>query len=66
MTYQCSKCHNSRYETGEIRTAGGRLSKFFDVQNKKFVTVSCTECGYTEIYKGNSSVLGNAFDLMVG
>lgn len=66
MAYQCIKCHNTRYETGEIRTAGGRLSKLFDVQNKKFTTVSCSECGYTEIYKGDTSLLGNVFDLVVG
>ncbi len=66
MTYRCEKCQNTRYETGEIRTAGGRLSKLFDVQNKKFMTVSCSECGFTEIYKGNTSLVGNVFDLMVG
>ena len=25
--------------------------KFFDVQNKKFVTISCCQCGYTELYR---------------
>ncbi|MGA1196795.1 MAG: zinc ribbon domain-containing protein [Candidatus Latescibacterota bacterium] len=49
-----------------MRTAGGRLSKLFDVQNKKFTTVSCSACGFTEIYKGNTSLVGNVFDLMVG
>ena len=26
-----------------------------DVQNKKFITVTCTACGYTELYKAKSS-----------
>jgi len=30
----CPKCGNTTYETGEIRTTGGFLSKIFDVQNK--------------------------------
>lgn len=25
--------------------------------------VSCTNCGYTEIYKGSTSTLSNVFDL---
>lgn len=30
-------------------------TKIFDVQNKKFITVTCTACGYTELYKAQSS-----------
>jgi len=40
MAYQCAKCHNTRCEMDEIRTSGGFLSKIFDVQNKRFTTVS--------------------------
>jgi predicted nucleic-acid-binding Zn-ribbon protein len=61
--YRCPKCGNSAYETGQIRAAGGFWSKIFDVQGRKFTTVSCTRCRYTEIYKADSSMLGNIFDL---
>ncbi|MEZ9594933.1 zinc ribbon domain-containing protein [Shewanella sp. 10N.261.52.F9] len=27
------------------------------------ITVTCSNCSYTEFYKGKSSALGNAFDL---
>lgn len=64
--FTCQKCGNDRYETGELRAAGGFLSKVFDVQNKKFTTVSCTRCQYTEIYRGDSSMLGNIFDFFAG
>ncbi len=61
--YVCPKCGNTQYETDEFRATGGFLSKVFDVQSKKFTTVTCTRCKYTEIYKASSSMLGNIFDL---
>ena len=61
--YICPKCRNTQYETDEFRATGGFLSKVFDVQNKKFTTVTCTRCKYTEIYKASTSMLGNIFDL---
>lgn len=30
-------------------------TKIFDVQNKKFITVTCTAYGYMELYKAQSS-----------
>ena len=64
--FTCSKCGFNEYEIGEFRAAGGFVSKVFDVQNKKFTTVSCTRCHYTEIYKTDSSMLGNVFDFFTG
>lgn len=63
LNYRCPKCGNTRYETGVISTAGGFWSKIFDVQHKKFTTVTCDRCKYTEIYKAETSALGNIFDL---
>lgn len=63
LIYKCQKCKNMQYEVGEFRAAGGFLSKVFDVQSKRFVTVTCTRCGFTEIYRTSSSKLGNAVDL---
>ncbi len=60
--YTCPKCSGSEYQTGEFRATGGFLSKVFDVQSKKFTTVTCTKCRYTEIYAAESSMLGNIFD----
>jgi predicted nucleic-acid-binding Zn-ribbon protein len=64
--YTCPKCENQSYETDEFRATGGFLSKVFDVQNKKFTTVTCTKCTYTEIYRADSSMLGNIFDFFTG
>ena len=58
----CVKCGCREYEAEEIRTVGGALAKIFDVQNKKFTAVSCKQCRYTELYKAETSALGNIFD----
>lgn len=60
--YKCAKCGNKTYEVDEIRTTGGAFAKIFDVQNKKFTIISCTQCGYTELYKRTTSTFGNVVD----
>jgi predicted nucleic-acid-binding Zn-ribbon protein len=60
--WQCPKCNNNEFETGQFAATGGGLSKIFDVQNKKFTTVTCSRCKFTEIYKAETSMLGNVFD----
>jgi len=62
-SWQCPKCKNRDYETDTLAATGGGWSKIFDVQNKKFTTVTCTNCRYTEFYKTTTSTLGNIFDL---
>ena len=64
-TYSCAKCQHTSFSTDEIR-ATGKFSRFFDVQHKKFTAVSCDQCGFTEVYQGNSSMLGNIVDLFTG
>ena len=34
-----------------LQATGGNFAKMFDIQNKKFVTISCCNCGYTELYR---------------
>lgn len=60
--WRCPKCGNLHFETDQFRATGGMLAKIFDVQNKRFTTVTCTQCKYTEIYRSTSSGLGNVFD----
>jgi len=62
MSYQCPKCGGTECEVSEMRATGGFLSKVFDVQTKKFTTVTCRRCRYTEFYKADSSTLGDLFD----
>lgn len=62
--WQCQKCGNRQFDVDQFRATGGFLSKLFDVQNKRFLTVSCTHCTYTEIYRTTSSALGNVLDFL--
>ena len=61
--YSCPKCGHNDFEVGEMRATGGRWSKVFDVQSKKFSSVTCLRCSYTEFYKAKTSALSNIFDL---
>ncbi|MBK6282690.1 MAG: GTP-binding protein [Draconibacterium sp.] len=45
-----------------MRTTGAGFTKYFNIQNRRFTAVSCSQCGYTELYKstrasGGSNVL---------
>ncbi len=42
--YSCPKCSNTQYEVDEMRATGGKWSKIFDVQNKKFTSITCSRC----------------------
>lgn len=62
LNYTCPKCANTQYELGEFRATGGFWTKIFDVQSRRFTTITCERCKYTEIYKADSNMLGNLFD----
>lgn len=64
--YVCPKCHHREYEVDEFCATGGVFSKLFDVQNRRFTTITCKKCKYTEIYKGTTSDLENIFDYLIG
>ena len=55
MQYRCPKCGYEYYDHDQFQATGGNLAKIFDVQNKRFVTVSCRRCGFTELYLAQSS-----------
>lgn len=64
--WKCQKCDNREFEKGQFAATGGGVSRFFNVQNKKFTTVTCTQCKYTEIYMTDTSTLANVFDFLGG
>jgi predicted nucleic-acid-binding Zn-ribbon protein len=64
--YVCVKCGNDSYNSGKISTTGSSWSKFFNLQNNKFITVICLKCGYTELYKTSTSGLENVGDFLFG
>ena len=60
--YRCQKCEGTSYKTGQLRTTGSGLTRFFNIQNQKYSTVSCTKCGYTELYLMDGTGFGNVID----
>ena len=60
--WECPKCKNREFEASQFAATGGGLTKFFNIQNKKFSTVTCTRCKYTELYQAETSMLGNVLD----
>lgn len=65
MSWKCVKCGNTSFEKDQFQATGGNFAKMFDIQNKKYITVSCSNCGYTEIYKANSSTGMNVLDFLI-
>lgn len=66
MSWSCPKCGGREYETDQFQATGGTFSKVFDIQNKKFSTVSCKKCHFTEMYKAGTNDLENIFDFLIG
>lgn len=64
--WKCVKCGNETYEADRFQATGGNFAKLFDVQNKRFTTVSCTKCGYTELYRADPDDLMDIFDFFIG
>lgn len=64
QNYVCPKCGNTHYSSDQFQATGGEFSKLFNVQNKKFITVSCEQCGYTELYRAETSTGMNILDFL--
>jgi len=64
--YVCPKCGSLAFTTDQFQATGGNFAKVFDIQNKKFITVSCSQCGYTELYKAQTDTGMNILDFLLG
>jgi predicted nucleic-acid-binding Zn-ribbon protein len=62
----CPKCGHTDTEVGKISTTGGGLSKMFDIQTNSFKVVSCTNCGYSELYRDVTSGTSDIVDVFLG
>ena len=61
--WSCPKCAEKNYDLGEIRVTGSFWSKIFNIQNKRYSSVTCENCSYTEFYRSqSSSTMANVFD----
>lgn len=66
IQYVCPKCGCLHYEHDQFQATGGNFAKLFDIQNKRFVTVSCVNCGYTELYRANGDGVMDVLDFLIG
>ena len=66
IMYECPKCRCTKYTSDQFQATWGTFAKMFDIQNKKFITISCTKCGYTELYKAKTSAGANILDFLIG
>ena len=64
--YICPKCGNTHYVSDQFQATGGNFAKLFDIQNKRFTTISCTQCGYTELYRTMNSAGMDILDFLLG
>lgn len=64
--YQCPKCGYPSYVSDQFQATGGNFAKIFDIQNKKFITISCARCGFTELYRSQTSDGWNILDFLIG
>lgn len=51
QTYQCPKCGHKTYIRDQFHASGGSTAALFDIPNRKFMTISCAACGYTELFR---------------
>ena len=66
-SWQCPKCNHYDYETDQFAATSGKfVSRMFNFQNRKFSTVTCKKCHFTEIYKTTTGKLENVFDILSG
>ncbi|NQU87691.1 MAG: GTP-binding protein [Mariniphaga sp.] len=65
QSYHCAKCGNRKADIDQIRTTGSGFTKYFNIQNRRFTAVICTQCGFTEFYRGRpSSGASNVLDFL--
>lgn len=70
--FRCTKCGGRSSSIQEVAMTGAGLSKLLDIQHHHYLFVSCTDCGFVEIYDPNilrgkkSGELGSTLDFFLG
>ncbi len=64
--YVCPKCGCTQYESDQFQATGGNFARMLDIQNKRFTTISCSRCGYTELYKKAEDGAMDILDFLIG
>ncbi|MBN1424093.1 zinc ribbon domain-containing protein [Candidatus Fermentibacteria bacterium] len=68
--FRCPKCGHSGAIARRFAGTGTGLTRLLDIQHNKFVSLSCRNCGFTELYDPTvlegSSNLGTILDALFG
>ncbi len=59
--FACPRCEHRGADIERLSISGTGLSRLFDIQPYRYAFVSCTNCGYTEIF--NLGILEGRDDL---
>ena len=59
--FVCSHCDHAHAYVERLAMSGTGLSRFLEIQAHRYAFVSCTNCGYTEVF--NLKVLEGKDDL---
>lgn len=48
--FVCQHCHSQGAKVERLAMSGTGISRFLDIQPYRYVFVSCSHCGYTEVF----------------
>jgi predicted nucleic-acid-binding Zn-ribbon protein len=48
--FVCARCEHKGAHVERLAMSGTGISRLFEVQPYRYAFVSCTHCGYTEVY----------------
>ena len=46
--WTCPKCESTSFTEDTVTMTGKTWSRFMNIQNRKFLAITCTNCQYTE------------------
>lgn len=64
--YSCPKCDNHEFEIGEVFMAGSVIAKIMNMEFRRFTSVTCTKCTFTELFKTPKKDIQNVLDFVIG
>jgi uncharacterized protein len=60
----CKKNENLN-SRGQTISVGGLISKIFNIQTRKFSTLTCQTCGFTEFFERYQNPISNIIDIFI-
>jgi predicted nucleic-acid-binding Zn-ribbon protein len=48
--FKCAKCRNTTANVRRFAATGAGITRFIDWQHNEYISVSCMNCGYTEMF----------------